>query len=97
MRAALGLIGGGRFSRGDTDVLRPLVESLTHHDPFLVLADHGAYLDCQKQVSVAWQDTEAWTRMSILNTARSGKFSSDRAIVEYCDDIWNVGPVTVRV
>jgi len=97
LRAALGLIGDGRFSRGDTDVFRPLVESLTYHDPFLVLADYGAYLDCQERVSAAWQDTEAWTRMSILNTARSGKFSSDRAIVEYCDDIWNVGPVTIKV
>jgi glycogen phosphorylase len=97
LRAALGLIGDGRFSRGDTDVFRPLVESLTHHDPFLVLADYRAYLDCQDLVSAAWQDMETWTRMSILNTARSGKFSSDRAIVEYCDDIWNVGPVTVRV
>jgi glycogen phosphorylase len=97
LSAALGLIGDGRFSGGDTDVFRPLVESLTHYDPFLVLADYGAYLDCQERVSATWQDTEAWTRMSILNTARSGKFSSDRAIVEYCDDIWNVGPVTVRV
>ena len=97
LRAALGLICDGRFSRGDTDVFRPLVESLTYHDPFLVLADYGAYLDCQERVSAAWQDTEAWTRMSILNTARSGKFSSDRAIVEYCDDIWNVGPVTIKV
>jgi glucan phosphorylase len=51
----------------------------------------------QEAVSAAWRDTEAWTRMSILNTARSGKFSSDRAITEYCDDIWNVPPVTVKV
>jgi glycogen phosphorylase len=94
---ALGLIGDGRFSGGDADVFRPLLESLTHHDPFLVLADYGAYLNCQERVSVVWQDAEAWTRMSILNTARSGKFSSDRAIVEYCDDIWNVERVTVRV
>jgi starch phosphorylase len=48
-------------------------------------------------VAAAWQDKDAWSRMSILNTARSGKFSSDRAIEEYCDDIWNVGPVTVTV
>jgi glycogen phosphorylase len=95
--AALRLIGDGRFSDGDTDVCRPVVESLTHHDPFLVLADYASYMDCQERVSAAWQDSEAWTRMSILNTARSGKFSSDRAIAEYCDDIWNVGPVTVRV
>jgi glycogen phosphorylase len=97
LSAALRLIGNGRFSDGDTDVFRSLVESLTHHDPFLVLADCGAYLGCQERVSAAWKDTEAWTRMSILNTARSGKFSSDRAIAEYCDDIWNVGAVTVRV
>jgi starch phosphorylase len=93
----LGLIGDGRFSGGDNDVFRPLVESLTHHDPFLVLADYVSYADCQERVSFAWRDTEAWSRMSILNAARSGKFSSDSAIAEYCDDIWNVGPVTVRV
>src|SRR6201997_5417942 len=80
LSATLGLIGDGRFSGGDKDVFRPLVESLTHHDPFLVLADYASYVECQERVSVAWQDTEAWTRMSILNTARSGKFSSDRAI-----------------
>jgi starch phosphorylase len=97
LSAALGLIGDGRFSGGDDDVFRPLVESLTHHDPFLVLADYGSYVDCQERVSVAWQDTEVWTRMSILNAARSGKFSSDRAIAEYCDDIWKVWPLTVTV
>ena len=95
LKAVLELIAGGQFSRGDIEVFRPLVESLIHHDPFLVLADYGAYLDCQDRVSAAWRDTEAWTRMSILNSARSGKFSSDRAIGEYCDDIWNVRPVTV--
>jgi starch phosphorylase len=60
------------------------------------VADYTAYIACQEQVSAAWQDTENWTRMSIFNTARSGKFSSDRAIREYCDEIWNVHPVTVK-
>ncbi|GAB4916379.1 alpha-1,4 glucan phosphorylase [Mycobacterium kiyosense] len=97
LSAVLGLIRDGRFSGGDTTVFRQLVESLTQHDPFLVLADYRTYLDCQERVSAAWLDTTAWTRMSILNTARSGKFSSDRAIAEYCQDFWNVEPVTVRV
>lgn len=66
-------------------------------DPFLVLADYASYVECQGRVSAAWQDADAWTRMSILDTARSGKFSSDRAIAEYCDEIWNVRPVTVKV
>jgi len=96
LRAVLGLISDGTFSYGDTDVFRPLVDSLTYSDPFLVLADYAAYIECQQRVSEAWRDTDAWTRMSILNSARSGKFSSDRAITEYCDDIWNVGPVTVH-
>ncbi len=73
----------------------PLVDNLRYDDPFLVLADYAAYVSCQQQVSAAWRDTDAWTRMSIRNSARSGKFSSDRAIAEYCDDIWNVLPVTV--
>jgi starch phosphorylase len=97
LRAVLGLIADGTFSYGDTDVFRPLVDSLTYSDPFLVLADYRAYVDCQERVSRAWRNRDDWTRMSILNSARSGKFSSDRAITEYCDDIWQVGPVTVTV
>ena len=97
LRAALELIGGGRFSRGDAEVFRPLVENLTQSDPFLVLADYAAYVACQERVSAAWQDADHWTRMSILNTARSGKFSSDRAIAEYCEEIWNVQPVMVKL
>jgi starch phosphorylase len=97
LKAVLQLIGSGHFSGGDADVFRPLVDNLRYDDPFLVLADYAAYVECQGRVSAAWRDTDAWTRMSILNTARSGKFSSDRAIAEYCDEIWNVHPVTVRV
>jgi starch phosphorylase len=96
LRAVLELIGSGRFTRGDAEVPRPLVENLTHSDPFLVLADYADYVDCQEQASEAWADAERWTRMSILNTARCGKFSSDRAIAEYCEGIWGVRPVPVK-
>ena len=97
LAAVLDLIAGGRFSRGDAEVFRPLVDNLRYDDPFLALADYASYIECQDRVSAAWRDVPSWTRMSILNTARSGKFSSDRSIAEYCDDIWNVLPVTVKV
>ena len=93
----LELIVDGTFTHGDTDVLRPLVDNLLHHDPFLVLADYRSYVDCQARVSAAWQDADSWSRMSILNAARSGKFSSDRAIAEYSDEIWHVGPMPVTL
>jgi glycogen phosphorylase len=95
LAAVLELIAEGRFTHGDTEILRPLLDSLVFHDPFLVLADFDSYIACQDRVSAAWQHPDAWTRMSILNTARSGKFSSDRAIAEYCDEIWNVNPMNV--
>ena len=93
----LELIVQGAFTHGDAEVLRPVVDSLCQHDPFLVLADYRSYVDCQARVSAAWQEPDAWSRMSIRNTARSGKFSSDRAIAEYCDAIWNVGPMPVTL
>ena len=96
LRAALELISNGHFSRGDPNVFRPVVDNLINADPFLVLADYAAYIACQEQVSAAWQDEENWTRMSILNTARSGKFSSDRAIKEYCEEIWDVQTVSMK-
>ncbi|HZZ49545.1 MAG TPA: glycogen/starch/alpha-glucan phosphorylase [Pseudonocardia sp.] len=95
--AVLELIADGTFSRGDAEVFRPLVDNLRFDDPFLALADYASYVECQERVSAAWQDPATWSRMSILNTARSGKFSSDRAIAQYCDEIWNVVPVTVKV
>jgi starch phosphorylase len=92
---AIELIASGHFSNGDRSVFAPLVDNLRHHDPFLVLADYRAYVGCQDQVSAAWQDVDRWTRMSILNTARAGKFSSDRSIREYCDDLWQVSAAPV--
>jgi len=97
LRAVLDLIGSGHFTGGDREVLRPIVDNLTHADPFLALADYAAYSACQAEVDRAWQDKERWTRMSILNVARCGKFSSDRAIAEYCDEIWHVAPVSVKL
>jgi glycogen phosphorylase len=97
LSAVLDLIADGMFSHGDTEVFRPLVDNLRYVDPFLVCAHYASYVNCQEQVSAAWQDRDSWTKMSILNTARSGKFSSDRAIAEYCDDIWSVWPLTVTM
>ncbi len=89
----LHLLGSGHFAHGDAEVFRPLADSLWQWDPYLVLADYASYIACQEQVSAAWQDPRRWTRMSILNSARSGKFSSDRVIREYCEEIWGVKPV----
>jgi starch phosphorylase len=97
LREVLELLASGVLTRGDPDVLRPVVDNLLESDPFLVLADYAAYMACQARVSEAWRDAEQWARMSILNTARSGKFSSDRAIREYCDEIWAVSPVRVTL
>ncbi|AQH03241.1 glycogen phosphorylase [Burkholderia sp. KK1] len=97
LREALALIASGHFSRGDAAMFRPLVDSLLYHDPFLVLADYASYVARQQDVSDAWQDSRRWTRMSVANTAYAGKFSSDRAIAEYCDRIWKIRPVKIAL
>jgi starch phosphorylase len=97
LRGALAMISSGELSRGDRDTFAPLVDNLVRYDPFLVLADYADYVACQQRVSAAWRDQERWTRISIANTARSCKFSSDRAIREYCDKIWRVKPARVSL
>ncbi len=92
LREAIGQIAEGFFSRGDAGLFRPLVDNLLDQDPFLVLADYRAYLDAQEAAARAYLDTGRWTKMSILNTARTGGFSSDRAIREYAEKIWKVKP-----
>jgi starch phosphorylase len=95
LRETIDLIAGGAFSSGDRDLFRPLVDSLLYHDPYMLLADYQAYVDCQQRVSDAYRDRAGWTRMSILNSSRVGRFSSDRSIREYCRDIWHVSPTTL--
>jgi starch phosphorylase len=89
-------IASGEFSPGDRALFAPLIDDLVHRDPFLVLADFRAYADCQRRVEDRWRQPASWLRSSILNTARSGQFSSDRAIREYARTIWNVQPVPSR-
>jgi starch phosphorylase len=97
LRDVIDLIRSGFFSRGDTELFRPLMDGLLYQDPYLLLADFQSYIDCQNKVSEAYHDTDRWTRMSILNTARSGKFSSDRTIREYCSDIWRAKSVPIHL
>jgi starch phosphorylase len=86
------LIAGGELERDDPGLFQPLVENLLGDDPFLLLADYQSYIDAQDQVSALWRDQRAWTRKSILNTARMGKFSSDRSIRDYCRQVWKIEP-----
>ncbi|MBD2512423.1 glycogen/starch/alpha-glucan phosphorylase [Nostoc muscorum FACHB-395] len=97
LRTAIDQIASGYFSQGDTTLFQPLIESLKNQDDYRVFADYQAYIDAQKQVSQVYRHQEQWVRQSILNTARSGYFSSDRAIREYAQDIWHLNPVPVML
>ncbi|HTT36385.1 MAG TPA: glycogen/starch/alpha-glucan phosphorylase [Burkholderiales bacterium] len=97
LREAIDLVRSGFFSRGDATLFQPLIDNLLVSDPYLVLADFRSYAECHERVAEAYGDAEHWTRMSILNMARCGKFSSDRTIREYCRDIWRVDPVPIRL
>jgi glycogen phosphorylase len=96
LKAALDAIASGVFSNGDSELFRPLVDTLLYRDEFLHLADYAEFIQTQDRIDLAYQDQEAWTRMSILNAARSGFFSSDRAVQQYADEIWQAKPVHVK-
>jgi starch phosphorylase len=95
LKEAIDQISAGTFSGGDGGLFKPLVESLLNGDEYMLLADYQSYVACQDQASAAYRDVERWTRMSILNTARCGFFSSDRSMRQYCREIWKVVPVEV--
>jgi starch phosphorylase len=96
LQEAIARIASGYFSNGDREVFKPLVEGLLYQDSYAVLADYQSYIECQERVAAAYRDQENWSRMSILNVARTGKFSSDRTIREYCQEIWQVKPVPIE-
>jgi glycogen phosphorylase len=90
LREVVDSLANGQFSRGDRNLFRPLIDSLLNSDPYLLFADYQSYVDCQDQVSATFLDQEKWAKMSIYNAARMGRFSSDRAVQEYCRNIWDV-------
>ncbi len=95
LRAAIDLIDSGLFSHGDRDLFRPFTDALRQRDDYLACADYRAYMECQDDIDRQYRDREHWSRMSIRNVARIGYFSSDRAIREYCRDIWKTEPVSL--
>jgi starch phosphorylase len=92
LREVIDFISSGALGHGDAELFRPLIDDLLGHDQYLLLADYQAYIDAQERVSALWRDPRSWTRQSILNTARMGKFSSDRSIRDYCKSVWNIQP-----
>ncbi|MCK5101656.1 MAG: glycogen/starch/alpha-glucan phosphorylase, partial [Cyclobacteriaceae bacterium] len=97
LKKALDMIATGYFSPENRDLFKSIYESLVYQDEYMLLADYESYIDCQDEVDKAFQNQPKWTEMSILNVARSGKFSSDRTIREYCEDIWKVKPIKVKI
>ncbi len=97
LKSAIDLIASGHFSHGDQELFRPIVDSLLFDDQYTLFADYRAYIDCQDLVGKAFQDTKNWTRVSILNAVRMGKFSSDRSIMDYSRKIWDVKPFPVEL
>ncbi|MDA8168827.1 MAG: glycogen/starch/alpha-glucan phosphorylase [Nitrospiraceae bacterium] len=95
LRRIIDQLAQGYFSPEDPGLFRPVVDSLLGGDRFFVLADYASYIECQDRIAEAYTDKTRWDEMSVLNVARSGKFSSDRAIREYAEKIWGAEPVRV--
>jgi glycogen phosphorylase len=96
LKAVVDWLGSGYWLPGGNEAFAPTRATLLQGgDPFMVLADFRAYSDCQARVDAAYRDRRAWARMSILNTARMGRFSSDRTIREYAKEIWSLSPVSI--
>ena len=97
LKLAVDRIASGFFSHGDPYLFKPLLDSLMNRDDYLLFADYPSYVECQDQVSKAYRDQDHWTRMSILNVARMGHFSSDRSIRDYLQNIWKAPSLQVEV
>jgi starch phosphorylase len=97
VKEALSLIEKGHFSNGDGNLFTPIVQAFISKDPYFVLADFNDYLGTQDIVSRTWSQSEIWNCKSLLNTARSGFFSSDRSISEYAETIWRIKPLSIAM
>ncbi|MEO6696598.1 MAG: glycogen/starch/alpha-glucan phosphorylase, partial [Gammaproteobacteria bacterium] len=97
LRQVLDMIGSGFFSPDHADLYKPIIDNLLQHDHYLLLSDYASYIACQGRVDALYRNQSEWTRRAILNVAGMGKFSSDRTIREYAEEIWNVKPVEVKI
>jgi starch phosphorylase len=97
LKRVINMIAHNYFSRFENGIFQPIVDSLLNVDYYCVLADYESYVKTQEQVSNLYLNKEMWTKKSILNSARMGKFSSDRAIKEYAKLIWNVKPIKINI
>jgi glycogen phosphorylase len=97
LKLVIDRLSSGFFSHGDTNLFKPLLDSLLYRDEYLLLADYQSYVECQDRVSQAYRDVDQWTRMSIVNMARMGYFSSDRSIQDYLQNIWKAPSMKVEV
>jgi starch phosphorylase len=97
LQRVMRLLESGHFNLFEPGIFDPVIQSIySPHDPWLTAADFRTYVEAQKEVAIAYRDTERWTRMSIINTATSGKFSSDRTILDYNRDIWHLPQVAAK-
>ena len=93
LQGVLDWIRSGHFNQYEPGIFDMILDALlSPHDPWMTLADFRSYVNAQEKVALAWQDPAHWTRMSILNTASSGFFSTDRTMQEYNRDIWKLNP-----
>jgi starch phosphorylase len=97
LKLTIDRLSSGFFSHGDPDLFKPLLDSLLYQDDYLLFADFQSYIECQDRISEVYRDQDHWTRMSILNMARMGKFSSDRSIEDYLQYVWKALPVQIEV
>ncbi|HEY9644437.1 MAG TPA: glycogen/starch/alpha-glucan phosphorylase, partial [Coleofasciculaceae cyanobacterium] len=97
LKRVIDQLSSGFFSPKEPGLFMPIVSSLLNGDEYMLFADFQSYLDCQARAADAYRDQDNWTRMSIINVANMGKFSSDRSIADYCKEIWDVQPVPIQL
>ena len=97
LRKVVDQLVDGTYAKGNKEQYRELYNSLLNKDTYFILKDFRAYAEAQKKVEEAYMDRDRWSKMALLQTASCGKFSSDRTIQEYVDDIWKLDPIKVEV
>lgn len=97
LKKVIDMIASDFFNKNEPGIFKPIIEGLMNVDYYCLFADYQSYVDAQDKVSKLYLDHEEWTKKSILNVARIGKFSSDRSVHEYAEKIWNVKPVKINI